>query len=133
MSGSSEISAEIMKEIIAAMHEAEYMAMGDMHEGLDVFYGGGEPVMYERTGQMETTPRTTGVSSSGKTASFEAYLSQDGGYDTGKKPSMGTVLQLANYGDVAGYRDTVGAKGFWEYSEDLIEDSFHKALANRFG
>lgn len=133
MSGSSAISAKIMEEIIAAMHEAEYMAMGDMHEGIDVFYGGGQPVMYNRTGQLKTTPKTSGVVSSGKSASFDAYLSQNGGYNTGKNPSMGTVLQLANYGGVSGYRDTVGTKGFWEYSEGLIEDSFHKALASRFG
>ena len=133
MPGSSAISAEIMKEIIAAMHEAEYMAMGDMQEGINAFYSGGQPVMYNRTGQLGTTPRTSGVTSSGKSASFDAYLSQSGGYNTGKNPSMGTVLQLANYGGVSGYRDTVGTKGFWEYSEGLIEESFYHALASRFG
>lgn len=133
MSGSKELSAEIMQEIISAMNEAEFMAMGDMHEGTEVFYGGGQPKMYERTGQLGTTPRTSGVKTSGKTVSFDAYLSQEGGYETGKHPSMATVLQLANNGGVAGYRDTVGTKGFWEYSEGLIEESFHRALASRFG
>lgn len=132
MSSSKEISAKIMEEIVAAMHEAEYMAMGDMQEGTEVFYGGGQPKVYERTGQLGTTPRTSGVKTSGKSVSFDAYLSQEGKYSTGKHPSMGTVLELANYGNVSGYKDTVGTKGFWEYSEGLIEESFHRALASRF-
>lgn len=133
MAGSSAISKEIMAQIIAAVKEAEYMAMGDMHEGTEAFYGGGQPSVYERTGQLGTTPRTSGITSSSHMAKFKAYLDQGGGYTTGKRPSMATVLRLANYGGVSGYRPTVGAKGFWEYSERLIEESFYQAMASKFG
>lgn len=129
----AELEKAIMKEIVSAMRETEYMAMGDMNEGIDVFYGGGTPVMYKRTGQLRSTPKTSGVEVEGKSASFKAYLDQSGGYTTGKQPSMATVLQLANYGNVSGYRPTVGAKGFWEYSEKLIEESLNKAFSSRFG
>ena len=132
MAGSSAISKEIMSQITAAVQEAEYMAMGDMHEGLDVFYSV-QPSVYRRTGQMASTPRTSGVTSSSHMAKFRAYLEKSGGYSTGKHPSMATVLVLANYGGVSGYRPTVGVKGFWEYSESLIEQSFYRAMASRFG
>lgn len=122
-----------MREIVSAMNEVSHLALQDMKEGTELFYGGGSPTRYERTGQLGTTPRITGVTSGGTTASFKAYLNQNGGYTTGKRPSMATVLQLANYGNVSGYRPTVGAKGFWEYSEHLIEDSLNSVFASRFG
>ena len=133
MSLSAKISKAIMNEIIAAVKEAEYMAMGDMHEGTEVFYGGGQPVRYTRTGELGRTPRTSGVSTGSHSASFRAYLDQSNVYTTGKRPSMATVLDLANYGNVSGYRPTVGTKGFWEYSEMLIQESFYDALDKRFG
>lgn len=133
MSLSAKISKAIMNEIIAAVKEAEYMAMGDMHEGTEVFYGGGQPKRYTRTEQLGRTPRTSGVTSGSHMATFRAYLDQSHVYTTGKRPSMATVLDLANYGNVSGYRPTVGAKGFWEYSEQLIQESFYDALAKRFG
>lgn len=129
----AELEKAIMKEIVSTMRETEYMAIGDMDEGIDVFYSGGTPVMYKRTGQLRSTPKTSGVEVEGNSASFKAYLDQSGGYTTGKQPSMATVLQLANYGNVSGYRPTVGAKGFWEYSEKLIEESLNKAFSSRFG
>ena len=121
----AQLNQQMMQAVRAAMMEANYMAMGDMHEGTEVFYGGGSPIRYVRTGKLGSTPRTTGVTSSvggsGGMASFRAYLDQGGAYTTGKRPSMATVLDLANYGGVKGMRPTVGVKGFWEYSEELME------------
>lgn len=132
----AKLNAALMKDLISAMKEAEYMAMCDMKEGTDVFYGGGSPKMYTRTGALGMTPKTSDFSSSasglGGQVSFKAYLDQSGNYTTGKRPSMATVLQLANYGGVSGYRPTVGTKGFWEYSLSLMEESFYQTIANYF-
>lgn len=133
----AELNKALMKELSAAMKEAEYMAIGDMKEGTEVFYSGGSPKRYHRTGALGMTPKTSDFSLSsggfGGQASFKAYLDQSGGYTTGKRPSMATVLRLANYGNVSGYRPTVGTKGFWEYSLAEMEDSFYAALADHFG
>lgn len=127
------LTAEIMTDVVAAMNEVSYLALGDMREGTEMFYGGGTPTSYVRTGQLGTTPKVTGVTSGGTSAYFTAYLYQGGSYTTGKRPSMATVLDLANYGNVSGYRPTVGAKGFWEYSEHLIEDSLNSVFSSYFG
>lgn len=128
----AELNKEIMRKVNAAMKEVNYLALGDMRMGLDYFYGGGSPKQYTRTGQMGRTPKVTSVISSGTSASFDAFLYQGGGYTTGKRPSMATVLQLANYGNISGYRPTVGSKGFWEYSENLIEDSLNEVFSYYF-
>lgn len=128
----AELNKEIMKVVSAAMKEVNYLALDSMAEGVDMFYNGGSPTKYERTDKLRRTPKVSGVLTGSTMASFKAYLDQSGGYTTGKRPSMATVLQLANYGGVSGYRPTVGAKGFWEYSEHLIEDSLNEVFASYF-
>ena len=133
-----ELERQIMDEMRKAMGEVEVQARDDMRRGTQYFYAGGVPRMYKRTGALGNTPQTTSVSSSGNSVSFEAYLNQSGGYATGDNPSMAQVLELANYGNAwttasgAPARPNVGATGFWEKSEEWIEQSLNRIMGQHF-
>lgn len=126
--------AEIIRPtMVAAMSVVKIKALADMRESIGEFYAGGTPVMYARTGQLLSTPRTTGLMGGGNTVSFDAYLNQGGGYSTGKMPSMATILQHTNYGAVAGLRPAVGSPGYWEKAETRIQADLNSVFASFFG
>ena len=133
-----ELERQIMDEMRKAMGEVEVQAKDDMKRGTQYFYAGGTPNIYRRTGALGNTPQTTSVSSSGSSVSFEAYLNQSGGYTSGDNPSMAQVLELANYGTpwttASGNpaNQTVGAAGFWEKSEEWIEQSLNRIMGQHF-
>ena len=107
-----------------AMNVASEKALADMYEQTGDFYAGGEPIMYERTGALGDTPKTTAVQSSGNDVSFKAYLDTAGGYSTGKNPSMLEVLKLTNDGSYPGLRPAKGKTGYWDRAkEQIIKDT----------
>lgn len=97
-----QLNQMLMKNLQKALDEANRKILEDMCEETEDFYTGGTPVKYQRTGALGDTPRTTAVSakttSNGGSASFDAYLDTSEQYTTGKRPSMKTVLTLANKG-----------------------------------
>ena len=123
----------IMAQMVAAMSVVRSLSEVDMDVSIGEFYAGGTPVMYARTGQLKSTPRTTGLARGGKSVMFTAYLNQGGGYSTGKCPSMATILQHTNYGAVQGLRPAVGSPGYWEKAEMRIKRDLDSTFASFFG
>lgn len=128
------IKKALMKELKAAMNEAEAKAKEDLKAGTDYFYAGGEPSVYQRTGALGDTPRTGNRRNSDTSITFEAYLDKSHTYTTGDCPSMEQVLNLANYGKAwaAQIGSTVGNKGFWEKAIKDVEQDFYSIIGKHF-
>lgn len=133
-----ELNAMLMSELRKSMSVASDKMLGDMYGETGDYYTEGSPKEYVRTGALGDTPRTTAVSVSGNTASFEAYLDKNHQYTTGDNPNMEQVLNLANYGTPwttksgSKARQTVGKKGFWERAEKEMERTFNATLSKSF-
>lgn len=119
----AELKLKILAEMEASMVAAQTKMKSTMDKELQSFYLKGPGKVYTRTGALGRTARTSDIDWSGNTFHFDAYLDQSGGYTSGSNPSMGQVLDLANYGTPFttknGYpaRPTVGKGGFWERAE----------------
>ena len=136
-SSMEELHQMLLKEMKKAIQVVQKKVEADMYEETGLFYAGGDPDRYKRTGALGDTPRTTACSNSGDSVSFEAYLDQSHGYSTGSNPSMGQVLDLANYGipfetpnGVA--RPTVGSPGFWERAEKKMGETLDDTMGQFF-
>lgn len=128
----AQLEQQLSNQMRKAMTVANVKAEADLFEETAKFYTGGTPVMYQRTGQLGSTPMTTPVTGGGKQYSFKAYLNESGGYSTGKKPGMLQVLILANYGGYPGLRPTVGKGGFWQSAEQKIQKDLNTTFASFF-
>ena len=133
-----ELEQMLLKEMRKAMDVTSERILADMHDETSGFYTQGSPKMYQRTGALGDTPKTTAVSSSGNVASFKAYLDTSGGYTTGDNPSMKQVLDLANYGkpwttkNGSPARATLGKKGFWERAEKKMQRTLDRTMRQFF-
>lgn len=133
-----ELEQMLLKEMRKAMNVASEKMLADMHDETSDFYTQGNPKIYQRTGALGDTPKTTAVSSSGNIVSFRAYLDTSGGYTTGDNPSMTQVLNLANYGKPwtteSGNpaRATLGKKGFWERAEKKMQRTLDRTMGQFF-
>lgn len=131
-----ELETALMSEIRKAMNVVSEKALADMQEETWGFYSDTQPKVYERTGALGDTPRTTALHVSRNGVSFRAFLDTSHRYTTGKYPTMLDVLNLANYHTVnssVGYlRETVGRPGFWERANTKIYRSFNDTLATFF-
>jgi len=136
--GANIIRQMIMKDMRKAMNVVSEKALADLYEETGGFYTGGDPKVYERTGALGDTPKTTAITSSGKTLSFDAYLDQTYQYSTGDNPSMTQVLALANDGTAwvtasgATAKPTVGRGGFWDRAEEKIGKDFESTFSQFF-
>lgn len=133
-----ELEQMLLKEMRKAMNVASERMLADMYDETGGFYTQGNPKMYQRTGALGDTPKTTAVSSSGNVVSFKAYLDTSGGYTTGDNPSMTQVLDLANYGkpwttkNGSPARATLGKKGFWERAEKKMQRTLDRTMRQFF-
>lgn len=136
-----QLNAMLMKELRKAMNVTSKKVLADMYEETGNFYTQGkEPTIYERTGALGDTPRTTSVSTSGNEASFEAsfeaYLDKDHQYTTGANPTMEDVLNLTKakpeHNSSVGYlRSVRGRTGFWERANEKMGERLDETL-NKF-
>ncbi len=129
----------IMKKVNKALVVTQQKMLADMYEETAGFYTGGEPKMYVRTGALGDTPRTTAITNTGNSASFEAYLDTNHQYTSGSNPNMQQVLELANDGrpfiTKNGYpaKPTVGSKHFWDRANEKMEQTFEDTMKDFFG
>lgn len=132
-----QLNAMLMEELRKAMNVTSKKVLADMYEETGGFYTQGKkPTMYERTGALGDTPRTTAVSTSGNEASFEAYLDKGHQYTTGANPTMEDVLNLTkavpDHNSSVGYlRSVRGRTGFWERANEKMGERLDETL-NKF-
>ncbi len=136
-----ELEKQIMKKLVNAMNVVELKAETIMTDELFGFYAGGFPKRYKRTGQLGNSWRTSGVTQSGTSASFKAYLDMGAcSYDvpnplfdydgTGRYShfSTGEVFNAAE----GGYAGVVGRPGFWLRSEIKFEQALKETMGQYF-
>ena len=133
-----ELERMLHKEMKKAIRVTSEKIMADMYSETGDFYTKGNPKVYQRTGALGDTPKTTKISSTEKTVSFTAYLDTAHNYTTGDNPNMEQVLDLANYGEPwrtkggSFAKDTLGKKGFWERAEKKMEKTLNRTMRQFF-
>lgn len=132
-----QIETMLRKEVRKSMECVSQKALEDMYEETGNFYTGKEPILYERTGALGDTPRTTTLTISGNEISFNAYLDENHRYTTGKNPTMEDVFNLTKttpvHNSSVGYlRSVRGRVGFWERAKDKMERDFNETLRKTF-
>ena len=132
----SQLQSEIMAQMKKAMNTVSNKALADMYEETGDFYEGTEPKIYDRTGALGDTPRTTNISTNGDSVEFKAYLDKEYTYTTGKNPTMEDVLNLTNDGitnsSVGKLRKAIGKQGYWERAEEKMEKSLGDTMKKYF-
>lgn len=119
----------MQKKLKKAINACKQPMKEAMKDGIEYFYAGGTPSIYERTGLLKQTPRVEDREMGAKEASIETFLSEGYGYNTGKHPSMAQVLVLSNEGAYPGLRANVGSTGYWLYSEEKMKEIFEKIMS----
>lgn len=130
----------LQNQLNRAMKESAHEALSDMRDETVGFYTDTSPEKYNRTGSLGETPRVSTVEyiTNGdiQVASFRAYLDTNYTYTTGKRPSMATVLDIANRGLTAAkqhqMRNVVGNIGIWDDALVNIEKSFDQIMRKYF-
>ena len=93
--------------------EAEAIMFGEVGG-----YYGPVPKIYQRTGNMTTTPKTTGVYGGGLSVRMEAYIDTGVTWPTG---DYGHDGELVNRATNEGHSGTRGNHGDWEQSVEQIK------------
>lgn len=125
----------LKKQVRKALTVASAKIEADMYEETGNFYTKGKPKMYERTGALGDTPRTTAIITNGNILAFNAYLDQTHQYTTGKLPLMAEVLAVADDHSLASayaLNPPLGRQRFWERSEKKIEKTLNKTMRSFF-
>lgn len=137
----TELNQMLMKEMRKAMKVVSEKSLADMYDETEGFYAGTTPKVYERTGKLGDTPRTTGLKEDptdvGGEVTFEAYLDTNYTYTTGKEPTMEDVLKIANnhkytHSSVGRLRPPIGKQGFWDRSLKKIQENLNEVMGNYF-
>lgn len=133
----AELEQMIRHEMQKAMQVVQAKAEADMFEETGNFYTSGNPRLYQRTGNLGSSPRTSGLSGGGNTVSFDAYL-EPGDYTSAnaRLQSMGfssyfsplQVLTAAEHGT----SHILGRPGFWQRSEQKIEQDLNDIMSQFF-
>lgn len=118
---------QIQNEMRDAVSEAESKTFLTANQELTASYAGGQPKVYERTGQMKNSARTTGVVGGGDSVSATVYLDQGYNYDTGtySTPHVFTEAESGGSGIVL-------TPGFWRRTEAKAKQYTESAFAKRF-
>lgn len=133
----AELEQMLRHEMQKAMQVVQAKAEADMFEETGNFYTSGNPRLYQRTGNLGSSPRTSGLSGGGNTVSFDAYL-EPGDYTSAnaRLQAMGfssyfsplQVLTAAEYGT----SHILGRPGFWQRSEQKIEQDLNDIMSQFF-
>lgn len=128
----------LMNRLKTAMNVASAKMLADTMQETYSFYTQGKPRIYVRTGALGDSPKTTPVSSTGKSVSFEVYLDTDLGYEV---PNTAfTDICYASYFTGAqvlsaaekGKARIKGKPGFWSRSEQTFQKTLDDAMRQFF-
>ena len=134
---SAELEKMIMDQVQKAMQATQVKIKADMLKETKAFYSQGSPILYTRTGQLGSSPKTTPVSVGGNSASFEAYL-QLGSYHVPNEAftsrgwaSYFSPLEVMTAAE-AGTAHIKGKSGFWERSLQHMEKDVNTVFGRYF-
>lgn len=134
---SAELEKMIMDQVQKAMQATQVKIKADMLKETKAFYSQGSPILYTRTGQLGSSPRTTPVVMGGNSASFEAYL-QLGSYHVPNEAftsrgwaSYFSPLEVMTAAE-AGTAHIKGKSGFWERSIQHMEKDVNTVFGRYF-
>lgn len=134
---SAELEKMIMDQVQKAMQATQVKIKADMLKETKAFYSQGSPILYTRTGQLGSSPRTTPVVTGGNSASFEAYL-QLGSYHVPNEAftsrgwaSYFSPLEVMTAAE-AGTAHIKGKSGFWERSLQHMEKDVNTVFGRYF-
>jgi len=134
---SAELEKMIMDQVQKAMQATQVKIKADMLKETKAFYSQGSPILYTRTGQLGSSPRTTPVVVGGNSASFEAYL-QLGSYHVPNEAftsrgwaSYFSPLEVMTAAE-AGTAHIKGKSGFWERSLQHMEKDVNTVFGRYF-
>ena len=134
---SAELEKMIMDQVQKAMQATQVKIKADMLKETQAFYSQGSPILYTRTGQLGSSPKTTPVVMGGNSASFEAYL-QLGSYHVPNEAftsrgwaSYFSPLEVMTAAE-AGTAHIKGKSGFWERSLQHMEKDVNTVFGRYF-
>ena len=137
VTNSAELEKMIMDQVQKAMQATQVKIKADMLKETKAFYSQGSPILYTRTGQLGSSPRTTPVVMGGNSASFEAYL-QLGSYHVPNEAftsrgwaSYFSPLEVMTAAE-AGTAHIKGKSGFWERSLQHMEKDINTVFGHYF-
>lgn len=134
-SSMGELEQMLRQQMAKAMNVADAKILADMYEEVGSFYGSGQPVLYSRTGNLGSSPRTTALSGAGSNVmSFEAYLDQSVGYEVPNPvfiehgfASHFSTEEVFNAAET-GSAHILGRPGFWKRSEKKMQKELDAAM-----
>lgn len=137
----SDLENMLRTEFRVAMQEVRTKDLEDMLKETQRFYTIGNPKIYQRTGKLGSSPRTTPITIGGDTISFEAYLNQGQGWYGKGNPnpaftkrgyaSYFSPLQVLNASEYH-FARVKGRPGFWHRSELKFQMNLDRTLASHF-
>ena len=134
---SAELEKMIMDQVQKAIQATQVKIKADMLKETQAFYSQGSPILYTRTGQLGSSPKTTPVVIGGNSASFEAYL-QLGSYHVPNEAftsrgwaSYFSPLEVMTAAE-AGAAHIKGKSGFWERSLKHMESDVKTVFGRYF-
>lgn len=119
----SALKAAIRKKAQKAMTVISQKGLEAARRNTEGFYTG-NPVVYNRTGKLDESPRSTGVTGNGNHFSTEIYLDDTYSYETGTWTTQ-QVMDAAENGYL------VGTGGFWERTKEELPDIIDSAMASQ--
>ena len=130
----AELERMLRQHMEKAMRVVDAKVLADMFEETGAFYGGGTPTVYQRTGNLGSSPKTTNFSSGGKTVSFEAYLDMSVGYAVPNplfRASHFSTEEVFTAAE-AGAAGIKGRPGFWARSEQKMQKALDSTMGSFF-
>lgn len=120
----SQLNAQIINKIKAAMASSQYKAMDIMRTETNAFYSQGSPKVYKRTHKLTATPTFPTITSGGNSVTFEAKLTPIG-YTTGTFSGEEVLDAAENH--ISG---VLGQPHFWQRSEEQIKNAVEMSIAS---
>lgn len=119
------LEAALQAELESAMNETESLCYLDAVKNTSD-YRQVQPKVYEVTGQLENSGRSTGVVGGGNSYSFDIYDDMMFDYDTGtwSTPKVFTVAEAGGL---------INPGGFWAKTEADIQKNIDAVFSAHFG
>lgn len=134
----AQLEKMLLDEMKKCMNDAANNILEVMRTETQGFYSQGSPKIYNRTGALGDSPKTSPVVAGGKEVSFDAYLDQSVSYEVpnwdfieARYPSYFTTPEVFNAAE-AGTAHILGKSGFWARSEAKMQQELDKAMKSSF-